>query len=155
MKNFIKIFWITLLTVCYQLEAKNVPGVSYIDNVVLNYNNVTDIWICDRIICPSGTFGCKILKRNNPNRPIELICTDVCYDSDRNTVVTSSYPQAILSPKTINILVNSYVDAESVWTAGYSLSMQSVNATIAAGDWPEVQKTVRDNMRDVDESNAY
>lgn len=39
MKNFIKIFWITLLTVCYQLEAKNVPGVSYIDNVVLNYNN--------------------------------------------------------------------------------------------------------------------
>ncbi|XP_012159923.1 uncharacterized protein LOC105665197 [Ceratitis capitata] len=155
MPSFINIFCITLLTVCCRLEAKYVPGVSYIDNVVLYYNNVSGIWTCDRRTYPSGTFGCQIWRLNTPNIANELMCTNVCFDSDRNIKgLILTYTQTMLNPKTVYVFVESYAGAKSVWTSDYSLSLQSINGTIAPGDWPEVQEIVRANMKDVDESSG-
>uniref|UniRef100_A0A0A1XRP0 Probable rRNA maturation factor n=1 Tax=Zeugodacus cucurbitae TaxID=28588 RepID=A0A0A1XRP0_ZEUCU len=152
MNAFVKISCIALLVFCCLAEAKYVPGVSYIDNVVLSYNN--DIWRCDKLVCPANTYGCKIIKRNNPNRADELICNNICYDKDGKNLVKLTQTESMVKAKKIDIYINSYLGAQSVWSTGYSLSSQDVNATIAVADFPELQETTRKIMREVDESNA-
>lgn len=60
----------------------------------------------------------------------------------------------MVKPKTVNIDIDSYVGALSLYTTGYSLSWQEVKGTVAAEDWANTQKIVRDDMKAVDESNS-
>ncbi|CAD7005168.1 uncharacterized protein LOC101452031 [Ceratitis capitata] len=141
-----------LAAFCYVTTAKYVPGISYIDDVQLSYNNGT--WQCDRITCKARAHGCKITIRNNPNNESELIRSSACYTKEGVSMRQLSQTQRMLKPKTVNIDVDSYVGAQSVYTSAYSLSWQEVKGTIAAEDWPNAQKDTRASMKAVDESHG-
>lgn len=63
-----------------------------------------------------------------------------------------SEPQYMAKPKTVEIDIDSYVDAKSLYTTSYSLSYQEVKGTIDPKGWASVQKITRENMKAVDES---
>ncbi|XP_018785410.1 PREDICTED: uncharacterized protein LOC108966798 [Bactrocera latifrons] len=132
--------------------AKYVSGISYIDDVQLSHENGT--WQCDRITCEHAIHGCKIWIRNNPEDENELIRSSACYTEDGTATRQLSQAQRMPKPKTVNIDIDSYIGAQSIYTTGYSLSWQEVKGTVAAEDWASVQQTTRDNMKAVDESNS-
>ncbi|XP_069967045.1 uncharacterized protein [Bactrocera oleae] len=157
MTAFIKISSIAFLAFCCLAEAQYVPGVSYIDNVELAYDNMTDIWRCNKLVCPTSTHGCKLIKRNNPNKADELICNNICYNKKGENLLKFTHTESMLTAQTVDIYVNSYVGSEVVgdvwqWSTGYSLSWQGVNATIKAEYWPRVQESMRDLIKIFDES---
>ncbi|XP_054085073.1 uncharacterized protein LOC128921424 [Zeugodacus cucurbitae] len=149
---FVKISCIALLAFCCLAEAKYVPGDSYIDDSEIFY--IDEIWYCDKIVCPAGTNGCTIIKRNNPNRDDELICNNICYDKDGKTLMKFSYTETLPRAMKVDIYVDAHIRTESVWSLSYSPSSQEVNATIAVADFPQLQETARKIMTEVDESNA-
>ncbi|XP_011202947.2 uncharacterized protein LOC105225958 [Bactrocera dorsalis] len=153
MTEIIKIASIAFLAFCCLVQANYVPGVSYIENVELAYDNVTDIWRCDQLVCPPGTLGCKIIKRNNPNKADELICNNICYDKLGANLLKFTHTESMVQAQTIDIYVNSYVDGDIwQWSVGYSLSWQGLNATIAPQDWPRVQESMRSLIKAFDDS---
>ncbi|XP_053956845.1 uncharacterized protein LOC128862310, partial [Anastrepha ludens] len=129
---------------------KYVPGISYIDDVQLSYNNGN--WQCDRLSCLNKVYGCKISIRNNPSNKDELIRTSKCYLKGDTITQQVSEPQYMAKPKTVAIDIDSYVDAKSLYTTSYSLSYQEVKGTIDPKGWASVQKITRENMKAVDES---
>uniref|UniRef100_A0A034WLP1 Secreted protein n=1 Tax=Bactrocera dorsalis TaxID=27457 RepID=A0A034WLP1_BACDO len=147
------ILCIILAALYCRTAAKYVPGISYIDDVQLSYENGT--WQCDRITCKHAVHGCKISIRNNPEHENELIRSSACYSEDGTATRELSQTQRMLKPKTVNIDIYSYIGAQSLYTTGYSLSWQEVKGTVAAEDWASVQQTTRDNMKAVDESNSF
>ncbi|XP_014097818.2 uncharacterized protein [Bactrocera oleae] len=152
MLRFLQTLCTILVALHYLTEAKYVPGISYIDDVQLSYENGT--WQCDRITCKHRIHGCKISIRNNPDDKNELIRSSACYTKDGTATRQLSQVQRMVKPKTVNIDIDSYVGALSLYTTGYSLSWQEVKGTVAAEDWAKTQKIVRDDMKAVDESNS-
>ncbi|XP_011185830.1 uncharacterized protein LOC105214202 [Zeugodacus cucurbitae] len=152
MSRRIHLFCVTLIVLHCLTEAKYVPGISYIDDVQLSYEN--GIWQCDRITCKHDIHGCKISIINNPADKNELLRSSACYTKDGTVTRELSQTQRMVKPKTVNIDIDSYVGAQSLYTTGYSLSWQEVKGTIAAEDWANAQKTTRDGMKAVDESNS-
>ncbi|XP_054085074.1 uncharacterized protein LOC105214158 [Zeugodacus cucurbitae] len=150
MSNFVLQSCLALLACCCLVTANYVPGVSYIDDVELSYKN--DVWRCDRIVCPVGTYGCKIVKENVEGRDDIIRRSNSCYDVNGHSVAQFLQTETLVYPKTVEIYVNSYVGASSSWSTGYNTEFQSVNATIDADSWPKLQQKTRENIKRYEEN---
>lgn len=50
-------------------------------------------------------------------------------------------------PKTVEIFVKPYMSASSSWSTGNDTEFQSVNTTIDADSWPNLQRKTKENLK--------
>ncbi|XP_037939968.1 uncharacterized protein LOC119672879 [Teleopsis dalmanni] len=131
-------------------------GFNYIENMVLSYDNDTQIWQCDLMTCSKGMFGCNIQLHNtysNSSKYIQHITT--CYDSNFNIYASASRLTPTDGNETVSINIYSYLGCYTVASTGYSRSSQTINGTVSVQDWPMFQNITQQMVDDIENQPWY
>uniref|UniRef100_A0A1I8NP26 Uncharacterized protein n=1 Tax=Stomoxys calcitrans TaxID=35570 RepID=A0A1I8NP26_STOCA len=127
--------------------------VSYIEDLNVSFEN--DKWICGGITCPSKTFGCRVQRLTDTKDDKMLHSIYICFDENKLNVKVEASITEMVKPRKIDINLESYVGAVSVFSSGYGLGgHENAKGTVSPGAWNELKETAKQNKNTVDESNA-
>ncbi|XP_073835995.1 uncharacterized protein [Musca autumnalis] len=130
-----------------------IDTISYIGNIKMSFKN--DLWICGDIECPTYTFGCRIQRHAATDNNMLLQSTYNCFDENKISTKSSVATNEMVKSRKIEIDIESYKGAESIYSTGYGLGgHERAEGTISPDDWNDFKDSAKRNMKVVEESNA-
>lgn len=105
-------------------------------------------------LCSSGSIGCRIRLSTDVTKKI-LHQSFICINEDKTEGLKAGYRTELPRPRTINIDLDIYVEAESSYNVGYGLGGDEfANGVIALDKWDELKNSFREQKKRVEDSNA-
>ncbi|XP_023305905.2 uncharacterized protein LOC111687673 [Lucilia cuprina] len=132
-----------------KVTAKPAEEISYLEKTI-NFQYENDQWICGDIKCPEKTFGCKIRLRSDEKDRKVFYQSFTCFNEDKITTLGAGDKIEMTKEKVIDIELESYVGAVSVYSTGYGMGgNESANGVLAVEDLNELKETVKKNRKAV------
>ncbi|XP_037815656.1 uncharacterized protein LOC119606281 [Lucilia sericata] len=132
-----------------KVKAKPAEEISYLEKII-NFQYENDQWICGDIKCPENTFGCKIRLRSDEKNKKVFYQSFSCFDEDKMNTYAAGDIIEMAKEKEIDIELESYKGAESVYMLGYGMGgNESAKGVVAVEDLSELKESAKINRKAV------